>query len=299
MNRIRSFLAVGFVGVVIAGAAATAACSDSDSDSNSNVKEDEGREKAHVYYVQRVHPAISSCVGCHSVAGTPAAYIMRTEAEASYAALEKAVGLVAAPKTSPLLVYQHKDTTIRHTPDQRAIITQWLGFEATARNLEGAIPQARTVTDAYKAFADCMNFDVWTFYRMGDLAFSQTDMDGPCMGCHSSGQGSAWLSAASRETFEKMKQFPYIQKLIVGKLDITGSFEDMTPSKRFAVKSEEICPPESTSCHPRFGLAPEIRDSIDGFVATTIQNLATGTCSSGIVVPIDAGTPDAGEGGVR
>ena len=28
--------------------------------------------------------------------------------------------------------------------------------------------QAKSVTDSYKQFADCMNYDVWTYYRMGD-----------------------------------------------------------------------------------------------------------------------------------
>ena len=120
------------------------------------------------------------------------------------------------------------------------------------------------------------------------------------MGCHSTGQGSAWLSAASRETFEKAKQFPYIQKFVVGKLDENGSFDSIQPSKRLAAKADEICPPESTSCHPRFGLSPTSRGAIDGFVATTLQNLATNTCANGLVVPVaDAGARDAGDGGPR
>jgi hypothetical protein len=132
---------------------------------------------------------------------------------------------------------------------------------------------------------------------MGDVAFVETDAEGPCLGCHSTGQGSAWLSAGSRETFEKMRQFPFIQKLVVGKLDSKGSFESLQPAKRFEAKADELCPPESTSCHPRFGLPPSIIQSIDGFVDTTLQNLATGTCANGIVVPVDAGPKDAGDGG--
>src|SRR5262249_12319821 len=143
-----------------------------------------------------------------------------------------------------------------------------------------------------------MNRSVWDYYRMGDLAFAQTDFEGPCLGCHSTGQGSAWMTADSQLSFEKAKAFPYIQKYVVGKLDDVGSFEDLQPSQRFAAKADEIRPPASTSCHPRFGLAPNIRDAIDGFVNTTLQNLQTGTCDNGIVVPVDAGPRDAaGEGG--
>lgn len=293
MMRLRAFLSVS--SVVAVWAAVTTACGDS-SESKAPSEAEEDREKARQYYVERVHNAIGSCIGCHAGASGPR--FMAAEAEDSYAALERAVGLIAAPKTSPLVQYLHKDPAVVVSAEQRSVMTQWLSLEATARKLEGAVEKPKTVTEAYKQFADCMNFDVWTFYRMGDLPFAQTDMEGPCMGCHSTGQGSAWLSAAPRETFEKSRQFPFIQKLVVGKLDEKGSFEALQPSKRFAAKADEICPPESTSCHPRFGLAPNIRDAIDGFVDTTLQNLATGTCSNGIVVPIvDAGPKDAGDGG--
>jgi hypothetical protein len=283
--------------VVAVWAAVTIGCGDSN-ETKGNSQEEDDREQAHRYYVERVHNTIGTCVGCHS--GSSGPRFMANDPEDSYTALERAVGLIAAPKTSPLVQYVHKDAAIVVSPEQRSVLTQWLSFEATSRKLEGAVEKPKSITDAYKQFADCMNFDVWTYYRMGDLPFAQTDLEGPCMGCHSTGQGSAWLSAATRETFEKSRQFPFIQKLVVGKLDERGSFESLQPSKRFAAKADEICPPESTSCHPRFGLPPNIRDAIDGFVDTTIQNLATGTCANGIVVPItDAGPKDAGDGGLR
>ena len=291
--KLRAFLSAS--SVVAVWVAVTTACGDS-SESTGPSESEEDREKARLYYVDRVHNAIGSCVGCHSGASGPR--FMASDPESSYTALERAVGLIAAPKASPLVQYVHKDPAIVVSPEQRSVLTQWLSLEATARKLEGAVEKPKTITEAYKQFADCMNFDVWTYYRMGDLPFAQTDLEGPCMGCHSTGQGSAWLSAGARETFEKSRQFPFIQKLVVGKLDDKGSFESLQPSKRFAAKADETCPPESTSCHPRFGLAPNLRDAVDGFVDTTLQNLATGTCSNGIVVPVtDAGTKDAGDGG--
>ncbi len=295
IRTVRAFLSVS--SVVAVWALVTTACGESESTKSTSTESDD-RDKAREYYVARVHNAIASCVGCHSGASGPR--IMAANADDSYTALERAVGLIAAPKNSPLVQYVHKDAAIVVSPEQRSVLTQWLSFEATARKLEGAVEKPKTVTDAYKQFADCMNYDVWTYYRMGDLAFTQTDREGPCMGCHSTGQGSAWLSAAPRETFEKARQFPFIQKFVVGKLDERGSFEELQPSKRFEVKANELCPPESTSCHPAFGLPPNIRDAIDGFVDQTIQNLATQTCSNGIVVPqTDAGPKDAGaEGGL-
>src|SRR5262249_8261298 len=99
-----------------------------------------------------------------------------------------------------------------------------------------------------------MNQAVWDYYRMGDLAFAQTDSEGPCLGCHSTGQGSAWMTADSQLTFEKAKVFPYIQKFVVGKLDGVGSFEDLQPSQRFSAKADEVCTSaDQTTCHPRFG----------------------------------------------
>jgi hypothetical protein len=282
--------------MVAACFAATIACGSSSKDDDEGESQAErDRETAHVYYVQRVHPAIGSCTACHD--GTNGPEIMAKEAEASYAVLEKAAGLIAAPKQSPLVQYNHKDPTILISPEQRSVMSQWLSLEANARSLEGAVAKPKSVTEAYDQFATCMNFDVWTYYRMGDLAFAQTDSEGPCLGCHSTGQGSAWLSAGSRETFEKAKTFPYIQKLVVGKLDDRGSFESLQPSNRLFEKANEVCPKESTSCHPRFGLPPNVTSSVRNFVDTTLQNLATGTCSSGIVVPVaEAGPADAGGG---
>lgn len=293
--RTRAFFGGSVATVAVAFVAAAAGCSSSSSGDSKDDEQAQAKAEAREFYVSRVHPAAGTCVGCHSGGGAP--QFMAQDPEASYAALEKTVGLISAPKNSPLVQYIHKDPAIVIGPEQRSVVSQWLSLEATARGLEGAIPKAKTVTEAYQQFADCMNFDVWTYYRMGDLAFNQTDTEGPCLGCHSSGQGSAWLSAGSRETFDRSKQFPYIQKLVVGRLNDKGSFESLAPSNRFAEKANEVCPPESTSCHPRFGLSPNVADGIKNYVNATLQNLATGQCQNGIVVPqSDGGVKDAGGG---
>jgi hypothetical protein len=297
----RSYLgrgsAVALVAALVGAATAGGGCkSDGSGDDTSSADEDQ-RAEAHDYYIEHVHNALGTCIGCHT-SGTEGPAFMAADAEESYEDIERTVGLIAAPKNSPLVQYIHKDPKITVSPEQRSVLTTWLSLEATARNLEGAVAKPKTITEAYDQFAKCMNFDVWSYYRMGDLAFTQTDAEGPCLGCHSTGQGSAWLSAPSRETFEKAQQFPFIQKLVVGKLNEKGSFEALQPSNRFIEKANEICPEGSTSCHPRFGLPPAIQESIQGFVETTLENLASGTCNSGIVVPqTDAGPPDAGDGG--
>jgi hypothetical protein len=139
-----------------------------------------------------------------------------------------------------------------------------------------------------------MDFDLWNFYRVGDLSFAQTDLDGPCMGCHSTGQGGAYLAAGSRETFSQAKQFPFIQKYVVGQVDAQGRFEKLVPSNRFIDKGNEACPVGKVDCHPPFGLPPNIQTALTAFVNTTLQNLAGGTCHQNIpVLAKDAG----GEGG--
>jgi mono/diheme cytochrome c family protein len=274
---------------------ATTGCSSKKSADEGATQAEEDRAAARQYYVVRVHPAAGSCIACHAGAAGPR--FMAADADESYDTIEKTAGLIAAPKASPLVQYVHKDPAIIISPEQRSVITQWLSLEATARNLEGAVAKPKTITDAYKQYADCMNFDVWSYYRMGDVAFTQTDSEGPCLGCHSAGQGSAWLSAGSRETFDKARTFPFIQKLVVGKLDAKGSFEALQPSNRLIEKANEVCPPDSKACHPRYGLPPDVSNAIKSYVDTTLQNLASGTCSSGIVVPQDAGPRDAGDGG--
>ncbi len=293
--RTRSFLtATALVVATLLGA--TTSCGNSSAEDPEAADKQKARDDARSFYLTRVHLRLDTCIGCH--AGGSAPRFMAADGEASYDALEKTVGLIGAPKASPLVQYVHRDPAVVMIPEQRSILTQWLSLEATARGLEGAVEKPKTVTEAYKQFADCMNFDVWSYYRMGDLAFAQTDSEGPCLGCHSSGQGSAWLSATSRETFERTKDFPYIQKLIVAKLGGNGSFESLEPSNRFIIKSSELCPPESPTCHPRYGLPPNFTAGVRGFVDTTLQNLVTDTCSSGIVVPtnLDAGPKDAGGG---
>ena len=280
---------------VAAWSAAVVGCGDDKTEAEGETQADRDRAAAKNYYVTRVHPALASCQGCH--AGGTGPQFMAKEASDSYGVIEKTSGLIAAPKQSPLIQYIHKDPAITIRPEERSVTTLWLSLEANARGLEGAVTKPKTITEAYKQFSDCMNFDVWTYYRMGDLAFAQTDDEGPCIGCHSSGQGSAWLSAGSRETFDKMHEFPYIQKLVVGKLDDRGGFESLQPSNRLFEKANEVCPPESTSCHPRFGLSPNVSDAIKNFVDTTLQNLATANCQSGIVITGDAGPRDAGDGG--
>ena len=68
MMRLRAFLSVS--SVVAVWVAVTTACGDS-SESKGPSEAEEDREKARQYYVDRVHNAIGSCIGCHAGASGP------------------------------------------------------------------------------------------------------------------------------------------------------------------------------------------------------------------------------------
>jgi hypothetical protein len=269
-----------------------------------NGAEAEAGLSAHAYFVATVYPAISgSCGKCHGVSGSTSTVFLAGTAEDSYAAIQNNIGLIAEPAKSPLVQHVHTDPNVMLSPEQRNVLTQWLNMEATARGLAGSIQKPATLQAAYQQFATCMNFDIWDYYRVGDLAFTQTDVDGPCMGCHSIGQGSAWLNADSRGMFEKAKEFPYIQKWVVGKVDSNGDFQELVAADRFVQKADEPCLPNPDGtprddCHPSFGLPPNVTNAVQNFVDTTLQNLQAGTCNAGITILRDAGADgDAGDGG--
>ena len=282
---------------VIASASAGCKKSTTSTDTGGGADNADAQLGARDYFMTKVFPQVSrGCASCHGGGGAASTFLAATP-EQSYQLVTGTIGLVAEPSKSPLLQHLHSDQTIVITPEARTVLTQWLNMEATARGLSGSVQKAPTLQAAYKAYADCMNFDMWEYFRMGDLPFSQTDIDGPCMGCHSIGQGSAWLSAGSRETFEKAKSFPFIQKFVVGKVDKRGNFDSLVPAGRFTDKADEPCPDGKLDCHPSFGLPPNVTNAIDNFVIATLQNVASGTCGQPFVVPRDAGPPDAADGG--
>ena len=288
-----------FASLAVATIGCKKSASPSSTTNNAGGADTDAQIGAKDYFLTKVYPAIErTCGNCHK-GQLQGSTFLSTTAEQSYELISGTIGLISDPAKSPLVQHVHSDTTVILLPEERTLLTQWLNMEATARGLAGSVQKAPTIQAAYKAFADCMNFDIWEYYRAGDLPFTQTDQDGPCMGCHSIGQGSAWLSAGSRETFEKAKEFPYIQKFVVGKVDSQGNFDSLIPSGRFATKADEPCPEGSTTCHPTFGLPPNVSAAIDNFTQTTLQNIASGSCGQPFTPPRDAGPADASDGGAK
>jgi len=259
------------------------------------------------YFTESVYQRIatqSACGGCHAGGASPCSggscQFIDKDADSTYNRIARTVGYISAPQKSPLLIYEHKDRTdarTKVTGDQANVLGIWLGMEANARNLPGAVQKARNLQDAYEQFAACMNNDVFVGTGMQNLAFMETDFDGPCSGCHSKGQAGLWLASDPTLTFESMKKFPYIQKFVVGRVDSAGNFKDLIPAGRIVDKSNEPCPVGSDGCHPQYGVSDQMKNSIEQFVNLTLQNLAAQTCQNGIVTNTDddAGTlPDGG-----
>ena len=298
-TKMASF-SVGLVAAVVA-AAATASCH-KQTTSNAGDLGDAAEQSPKDYFISAVYPRISSassCGGCH--AGTPGSLcagsscvFITADAESTYALIEKTPELIAAPQKSPFLNYQHKDHAIKPTADQANVLGIWLGMEAAARGLAGAVLKAKNLADAYDQFGACMNYDVFTSTRMADLAYTDTDFDGPCLGCHNGGQGSLWLSADPRSTFEQLRRFPYIQKFVVGRVDGDGNFKELVPSGRIIEKANEPCPTGADGCHPQFGLSQFEQEAVQSFVNITLQNLAAGSCDNGVVTAPEAGISDGG-----
>ncbi len=284
-----------------AGAAGCKKSSSGTGDDTTAATESDASVGARDFFYTKVYPSMQrTCGACHAGQGKASTFLAGT-ADRSYELISATIGYIAEPGKSPLVQHVHVDKNVTLLPEQRAVFTQWLNMEATARGLSGAVQRAPTLQDAYKKYAECMqrSRDIWEYYRMGDLAFVQTDIDGPCMGCHGTGQASAFLNSNSQLTFEKAREFPYIQKFVVGKVDKNGNFDSLIPAGRFIDKADEPCPEGKTDCHPSFGLPPNVQNSINNFTQTILQSLTDGTCGQPFTPPRDAGPPDAADGGNR
>jgi hypothetical protein len=279
--------------IVLGLSAVFGACSsengDSAEDAGSSAAPTRSREalaaEAKKYFAEKVFPAISPICGpaCHDGTGKGTPF-MGPSADLTYDLMEGRVGLIAAPGKSPLVNWIHADEKLKNLPGpaELGLLRTWLQKEANARGLEGAVDKVLTLRDAYDRFGKCMNFELYSKLGMADLANAQTDLEGPCLGCHSGGQAQVYLSADPKLTFEQMRLFPFVQKLVVAKVDKNGDFSGLIASNRLIDKGAEPC--EGEGCHPRYGLPPWAVKAVREFVTATLQNLEDGTCA---IIPTD------------
>ena len=263
------------------------ACSSSSSGSDSA-----SASGAKAMFTSKVFPSLQpTCKGCHQGGERGAPVFIAANGDTTYTAIEGFPGLIAVPSISPLIQKgPHSGPGL--TTDQVDVVTQWLKLEATERKLSDDPGQPQNLRSAFKAFGACMDYNRWIALKLDTLAKNTTENNqGQCMSCHNYGMASMWLSADPAETFLKLREFPYVQRLVVGSVNDKGEFQGLSFSRRILDKGTEAQQPQSNS-HPRYSFPSDLSANLTTFVNETISNLSAGRCQN-------VTTPDAGlEGGM-
>jgi len=290
-----------FGSIVALIAAAVFACGSDDENggksSSSGSSGSNAGGDARKFFVEKVHATVSeSCANCHQKGQRGAPVFLGSNAEASYNAIETFPGLLSAPSLSPL-VQKGVHSGPALTSTQNELLTNWLKLEVTQRKLSLDPGVPKNMRAAFKAFGACMDYAKWKEYKLHTIAAIATDNNqGQCRACHNYGQASMWLSggtdqneAENAATFLKMREFPYVQRLVVGRVNQEGLFEGIEASRRMADKGTEAQQQQANS-HPRYSLPSDLTQSLSTFVLETISNMSVNNCTN--VTQPDAG-PDA------
>jgi hypothetical protein len=271
---------------VVAGACTAWACgSSSDSEAGAG-----GGSDAKKFYIEKVSTSIeTTCKECHQTGKSGAPVFLGSNGNASYTAIEGFPGLISAPSLSPF-VQKGAHSGPPLTATQTDLVTQWLKLELSERKL-GSDPGApKNLRAGFAAFAACMDYTRWTELKLDTIALTGTEGNrGQCIACHSNGEASMYLSADKEDTFLRLREFPYVQRLVVGRVTPAGVFDGIEASRRMLDKGNEAQQPQSNS-HPRFALTTELSTALNQFILDTISNMNAGRCQN--VTSPDAG-PDA------
>lgn len=289
-----------FVALVLGTAAAIACGSSDDENGGASSSGGAGGSDAKKFFVEKVHQPLSdTCRECHGTASRGAPVFLGANAEASYTAIEGFPGLLAAPSLSPIIQKGvHSGPALTQTQAQLA--TQWLELEVKTRKLGADPGTPKNLRAAFAAFGACMDFARWKELKLHTIATVQAEGNrGQCRSCHSQGEASLWLAGGTDNpqdepdnalTFTKFQQFPYIQRLVVGRVKDDGTFEDIEFARRLVDKGTEAQQLQANS-HPRYSLPSELVTGLTTYVLETLSNMKAGRCT-GVSVP-DAGLIDA------
>lgn len=270
--------------LLMVGLAAVAgwACGSKQDDGSSSATSD-----AEKIYTDKVHPSLAAtCKECHATGKNGAPVFLGESAESSYVAIEGFPGLISAPNVSPIVQKgAHSGPALTQT--QTDLVTLWLKAEVTSRKL-GADPGVpKNLRAAFKAFGACMDFDRWKELKLNTVATTDTENNqGKCYSCHNHGEASMYWSQDADDTFAHLREFPYVQRLVVGTVKDDGSFESIEASRRILDKGTEAQQPQSNA-HPRFSLSSELAGNLNTYVLETISNMAANRCQN-------VSQPDAG-----
>lgn len=289
------------LGVAALGCAAIFACGgDDENSSSSGGSGSAAGGSAKSFYVSKVHqPLAESCQQCHQTGKNGAPVFLGTSAEASYTAIEGFPGLIGVPNTSPILQKGvHSGPALSGT--QSDLVTEWLKLEVKERKLGNDPGVPKNLRAAFKAFGDCMDYARWKELKLHTIAATQTEGNqGQCRSCHNFGMASIWLAGGTDNagdeddnavTFLKLRQFPYVQRLVVGRVTEEGAFEGIEPARRMIDKGTETQQLQANS-HPRYSLSTDNMTNLTTFVLETISNVRDNRCAN--VSSPDAGSYDA------
>jgi hypothetical protein len=243
-----------------------------------------GGGEAKAMFVSNVFPAISAeCGSCHTTGESGAPVFLAATGEASYTAITSYTPtLIAVPENSNLVLHGvHTGPAL--TGVQESAVSAWLQKEAEERGLVGGNPEdppvGKTLDQALDEFANCMDLTEWS-ENLENLPRSDTANAGECSGCHTSGDGGAFLSLNVEETFEMNQNFPYIKRLVTGTVDENGAFNTLIPSNRFINKGLEAqsCDPQTQNCHPTYNLPPGMKTAVETVVNNTLERWMNNEC---------------------
>ena len=228
-------MSAGFLLVaVVAGACAAWACGSSDSSGGGSSGDGSEGKK---FFVEKVSVAVDvTCKECHQTGKSGAPVFLGTSGNASYNAIEGFPGLISAPSISPIVQKGvHSGPALTQT--QTALVTEWLKLEIKDRKL-GSDPGApKNLRAAFTAFGACMDYTRWIELKLDTIGVTPTEGNrGQCIACHSAGEASLYLSADKEDTFLKFRDFPYVQRLVVGRVTPDGSFDGIEASRRMLDK---------------------------------------------------------------
>jgi len=243
---------------------------------------------AQAYFEANVFPTLNAdCGTCHGAVPTSGApQLLAATSSAAYTVITNYTPSILAMPDNSNLVLHGAHTGPALTPDQLTVVSNWLVMEVEERGLVGnpEDPPVDTLTlaEALDEFALCMDLTLWST-TMENLDNQQTANAGNCSGCHTSGDGGAWISQNLEESFLMNQQFPYIKRLVTGTVDENGGFAGLLASRRFQNKGLEAasCNPELENCHPVYNLNPDNLAGYEQFVNDTLAKLdAEGLCTT-------------------
>lgn len=173
------------------------------------------------------------------------------------------------------------------TPDQLALVTEWLEIEAlrfapmpTGAGGAGGGPPPTGLTGAelLQEFSDCMTLDDWTASGMPDVALNGTITAGACYSCHQVGLGENFMTdpgsqASLIEGFELEKNMPFLGNLVTFAVDpVTGQATSVVQSYRWQDHGDD------PGTHPQYLMAPQNVAAIDNWFALVSAKLVNGEC---------------------